>query len=122
MPRNSQQSSIGRVKMIILDLLKRALKIGAQPLTQVASAYSPILGMLVNTVFTAVLNAETTGKKGDEKREIAALSVQVAGPLIAEAFARSGKGIKNTELFSEGALQIQEGIVKILNSTGENTK
>ena len=108
----------------IVTVLKKVLMIGAQALPVVAATYSPALGTLVETVLHAVLVTEATpgAGKGVDKKAFALNAVQVAMPGIQYAFTAAGKPIVNAELFAAGVEKIQDGIVDILNATGETTK
>lgn len=108
--------------MIIIDILKKILMIGEKPIEAVATAYNPAIGGLITLVLNSVLHAEASGGSGPEKREFAALSVQAAGSLVQSLFAAQNKAIKNYQLFSSGVDKLMEGVVDILNSTGDNTK
>ncbi len=108
----------------ITNLFKKALRIGAQLAPDVASAYNPLLGLLVTKISAAVLGSEAIGgpKTGPLKWDIATLAMQAGLGEIDHAFAAAGKPVKNPELFATGIGRIQQGIVDILNATGEGAK
>ncbi len=108
----------------IVNLLKRGLRIGAQLAPDIAAAYNPLLGVLVSKISAAVLASEAIGgpKQGPLKWDIATTAVQFALPEIEHAFSAAGKPVRNPELFAAGLAKIQDGIVDIMNATGEGAK
>ena len=108
----------------VLTFLKAALRIGAQAAPVVVSAYSPALGALLEKVLDAVVSAEGAigSGQGTVKATIAQLLLTAGGDGIAASFAAVGKPIANPALFAEGVSEIQEGVVKILNATGDGAK
>lgn len=110
----------------ILSVLKKVLSVGAQSVPSIVAAYNPALGALVGTVLNAVVVTEGggfgTALKGIDKRDAALVAATIAMPAIEKAFAAAGKPLRNQDLFSEGLAKLQEGIVDILNATGESNK
>lgn len=109
----------------ILNFLKTVLKIGAQAAPAVVSAYSPALGNLVQKILDAVITAEGAVPlqgQGAVKSTFVSLLLTAGGDGIAAAFSAAGKPIANPVLFAAGVAEIQEGVVKILNATGDGAK
>ncbi|MCE5309645.1 MAG: hypothetical protein LLG20_18580 [Acidobacteriales bacterium] len=109
---------------VIAKYLKKALRIGAAIAPDIASAYNPLLGVLVQRVSDAVLNAEALGGPGNgaTKWDVALSITGAALPEIERVFAAAGKPVKNRELFMRGIAKLQDGIVDVYNSTGEGAK
>lgn len=111
---------------VFVNVMKKVLKVGAQSVQDIIFAYNPVLGMLVQSIVTSVVQAEAGGYgaalAGIDKKQAALAALQVAMPAIAAAFTSAGKPIANPVLFAEGVEKLQDGLVAILNSTGEGTK
>lgn len=112
--------------MWFVNLLKKVLKVGAQTVQEIVTAYNPLLGTLLQTIVASVVHVEAGGfgaaLKGIDKKQAALAAVQVAMPSILAAFDRAGKPVNNPALFADGIEKIQDGLVDIFNSTGENAK
>ena len=108
----------------ILNFLKSCLMIGVQQAPAIIGAYNPLLGALASNVLSAVVQAEGLigPKQGDIKRNVSAALLTAKGADIAAIFDAAGKPIKNADLFAAGVSKIQEGIVDILNATGDAAK
>lgn len=106
------------------SVLKKVLMIGGTAAVSVAKVYNPPMGLMLESILLAVTQAEAKlgDGKGDDKRELAAIAIQAALPGIIKSLADSGKPVRNFALFAEGLEDIQEGVVKVLNATGDRTK
>jgi hypothetical protein len=106
-----------------VNVLKKVLMIGAQSVPVIVSAYNAPLGALLGTLLASITTVESQGNaKGDAKRDAALAIVQAALPAIEQIFVANNKAIKNPDLFAAGVGKLQDGLVDILNSTGEGTK
>ncbi len=107
----------------LVQITKNVLKIGAQTVPVIVSAYDPPLGALIGTIVQSVMTVEAKGAAStDAKREAALSIVQAAMPAIEQIFTANLKAIQNPDLFALGVGKLQDGLVDIFNSTGQNTK
>lgn len=102
-----------------LNILKTALKIGAQAAPDVIGIWSPPIGRLVGAALSSVVQSEAIHGpgNGDKKRETALLGMQVALPVILTLIEeQTGRKLADEALMGEGVEQVQEGVVKMLNA------
>lgn len=112
------------MKNALLWIAKKILFIGTQSVSEIVTAYCPPLGLLLQSVVSSVVVTEGSSPKapGVTKKELALLAVQAAIPGIQAAFTAANKPIVNPSLFADGIEKIQEGVVDILNATGDLAK
>lgn len=109
----------------LLNFLRQVLRIGSQVVADVVASYSPLLGDLVRKILEAVVNTEAAvagSGQGSLKSTVVSLALQESALAIEAAFKAAGKPVVNPLLFSDGVRKIQDGIVDILNATGEKAK
>lgn len=108
----------------MLNFLKKLLHIGETVASVVATVYGGPVGTLVGKLLTGITNAEAQigSGKGTVKQELVQLFMTNDAAAIEAIFATAGKPIKNPELFTTSVNQMQEGIMGILNSTGDLAK
>ena len=102
-----------------VNILKTCLSIGAATVPSILNTLSPGWGCLVSTILSAVLNAEAAigSGKGEQKSVVALNAVQAAIPaLVALMEKTTGHNLRDEDLFAEGIGEMQEGVVKVLNS------
>lgn len=112
------------IKSFFIWLGKTVLRIGASTVPDVVAAYNPPLGVLLRSVLSsvAITESQASATSGLTKKELALLGVQAGIPALEIAFSSAGKPIVNPELFASGIEKIQDGVVDILNATGDLAK
>lgn len=108
----------------IVSLLKRVLMLGSKAVPSLVDAYSPVLGSLFTSLLQNIFFAEAKlgAKTGPDKKELALMIAQGAMPAVQVMLNAAGKPIKNPALFAEGVEKIQDGLVDLLNATGDGAK
>jgi hypothetical protein len=99
--------------------------LAGQVLPAIVEAYNPPLGALVQSLFTSVLHSEalsTDKGAGAARKDLATAMMQVALPEISVLFEKANKPIKNPDMFAKGCSLIMDGMVAVMNSTGESAK
>lgn len=107
--------------MNFVKVLKKVLRIGLQTAPVIVAAYNPPLGALISTVLSSVVyvEADQGAGNGPRKKELAMMGVQAAMPAIMAMLHEAGKNVKNPMLFASGTEKIMEGVVDIMNATGQ---
>ncbi len=85
----------------------------------ILNTLSPGWGALVSTILSAVLNAEAAvgNGKGEQKTVVALNAIQAAMPALVVLMEKTtGHNLADEELFAQGIHEMQEGVVKVLNS------
>lgn len=119
-----QIMNISGMGKAFLWIAKKVLTIGGQTISEIATTYSPPLGLLLKSVLSGVLVTEGSSGNipGSTKKELALLALQSSMPIVQDMFEATGKPIHNPALFAEGVEKVQDGLVDILNATGNLTK
>jgi len=103
--------------------LSGGLKRGAAIALPIAGVVNPALAPVIGVVTNAILTAEKTKMAGPEKAVFAQGIVADASPsIIAFIEQMSGADLVDEKLFGEGMKKIQEGVVDIMNATGQLPK
>jgi len=114
-----------------MNILKRILNFIKGDILQVAgtavqvaiAAYNNPFISLIKVILQEVFRTEASStSKGKEKAVETMQGIAMRLPDIIEAFAATGKGIVNGELFARGMEKIMEGAVDILNASGNGAK
>lgn len=99
------------------------LKKGASIALPIAGVVNPALGPAIGVVTNAILTAEKTRMSGAEKAVFAQGIVADASPAILAFIEQaSGAEIINEKLFGQGMKKLQEGMVDVMNATGQLPK
>lgn len=103
--------------------LAGGLKKGAAIALPIAGVVNPALAPAIGVVTNAILTAEKTKMSGAEKAVFAQGIVADASPAILAFIEQAtGSEILNEKLFGEGMKKIQEGMVDVMNATGQLPK
>jgi hypothetical protein len=105
--------------MKFINILKSVLSIGANTVPSILEAVSPGWGALINTIVTAILNAEATlgSGKGAQKKNIALDAIQTASPVIVALIEKtSGHTLVDPSGYAAGVASIQDGLVSVFNA------
>lgn len=103
--------------------LAGGLKKGAAIAIPVAGIVNPALAPAIGVVTNAILTAEKTKMTGPEKAVFAQGIVADASPAtLAFIESVSGSEVVDQDLFGEGMKKIQEGMVDVMNATGQLAK
>lgn len=105
--------------MTFINIMKKIGMVAGQTALQILTITDPPLGAILSTVLNSVLMAESKfgAGNGDQKKQDALSSVQVAIPLIL-AFVKNatGKDVADEAMLSSGIDKLIDAVVEILNA------
>jgi len=113
----------GLAKVLALLTSGNPLQVAGQWIAMAVEAYrSPLVELLLSCLRAAYrIEAEVGDKKGEKKLTAALEEIGIDMPQIYVEFENAGKSVRDPEGFVAGCRQILDGVVKVLNSTGEQT-
>jgi len=113
----------GLGKVLALMSGGNPIQVAGQWIAMAIEAYrSPLVRLLLSCLRAAYrIEAEHWNKEGENKLTAALEEIGVDMPEIYAEFETAGKAVRDPEGFVAGCRQILDGVVGVLNSTGEKT-